>query len=145
MDRVAEALDIVRRAYELGGYDSNVIGMAAEIIAEEVYGMHKAPRGTRAIDGTWAIDGQNHTVQVKAWSEARILTYRRGTFLRLPVEHGPDRLLLLLVRTSKNGYEELYNGPAASCGRIERNGRTRVVRLDSVKSMPEIERLLGEE
>jgi len=31
MSRIEEALDIVKRAKALGDYDSNVIGMAAEI------------------------------------------------------------------------------------------------------------------
>jgi hypothetical protein len=37
VSRVTEALDIVKRAKALGDYDSNVIGMAAEIIAEVQY------------------------------------------------------------------------------------------------------------
>ena len=49
MTRLENGLDLVVRASQLGEYDSNVIGMAAEIIAEEEFGMVKTPRGRRDV------------------------------------------------------------------------------------------------
>jgi hypothetical protein len=51
MSRIAKALEIVKLAKQLGDYDCNVIGMAAEIIAEEEFGMSKAATGMKTIDG----------------------------------------------------------------------------------------------
>lgn len=142
-NRVAEALDIVRRVCALGEYDSNVIGMAAEIIAEDVFGMKRTPRGSKAIDGSWWCGESERTVQVKAWSEARVKRYREGTFFRVEENGAPDELLVLLVYSSKIGYEVLYRGPTNSIGRLEKGGLKRVIRLDSMKSSDEIARLLG--
>ena len=61
-ERTLKALEIVRLAAELGDYDSNVIGMAAEIIAEEEFQMVKIPRGSKAIDGTWPVGDAQWTV-----------------------------------------------------------------------------------
>ena len=71
-ERVAKAFQMVAMAAELGDYDSNVIGMAAEIIAEYELKMEKTPRGHRAVDGIFYLNGIKQTVQVKAWSEHRI-------------------------------------------------------------------------
>lgn len=97
MDRVTEVLDIVSRVSKLGDYDSNVIGMAAEIIAEDEFKMTKMARGAETIDGYWFPDLTRRTVQVKAWSEARVKTYGPGTFFRINEEDGPDDLIVLLI------------------------------------------------
>ena len=54
MSRIAKALEIVKLSKELGDYDCNVIGMAAEIIAEEEFGMSKASTGIAVIP-SWRI------------------------------------------------------------------------------------------
>lgn len=118
-ERTLKALEIVRLAAELGNYDSNVIGMAAEIIAEEEYGMTKAKRGQKDVDGSWLVEENNRTVQVKAWSEKRVKDYRDGTKLRLKLANPPDDLLLLLVHSSERKFTELYKGPATEVGKIE--------------------------
>ncbi|MET4073626.1 hypothetical protein [Hymenobacter sp. UYCo722] len=118
-ERTLKALEIVRLAAELGDYDSNVIGMAAEVIAEEEYGMTKAKRGQKDVDGSWLVEENNRTVQVKAWSEKRIKDYRNGTKLRLKLTNLPDDLLLLLVHSSEQKFTELYTGPALEVGKIE--------------------------
>lgn len=142
--RVTEILDIVRRVCALGEYDSNIIGMAAEIIAEDVFGMTKVSRGTKDIDGYIMLDESKHTVQVKAWSEARIKRYKFGTFLRLKVIGEPDKLLVLLIRNSKAGYEVIYDGSPKDVGYLETNGKSRVIRFDAMKSKVEIQNLLDE-
>src|SRR5436190_960968 len=101
--------------------------MAAEIIAEDVYAMRRVQRGNRTIDGTWWEGADQRTVQVKAWSEARVKRYRHGTFFRIPVASAPDDLLVLLVYSSKAGYDVLYKGPTTNVGRIEKNGVNRVI------------------
>lgn len=141
-ERVLHALDIVRRATALGDYDSNVIGMAAEIIAQDEFGMEKAPRGSKQIDGYWNTPAGRRSVQVKAWSEARIRTYRNGTFFRIDEVGAPQDLLVLLVLGS--GYEVLYNGPRDQAGKIEKGGAKRVVRFDHLKSRAYIDRLVAE-
>ena len=118
-ERTLKALEIVRLAAELGDYDSNVIGMAAEIIAEEEYGMTKAKRGQKDVDGSWLVEENNRTVQVKAWSEKRVKDYRDSTKLRLKLANPPDDLLLLLVHSSERKFTELYKGPATEVGNIE--------------------------
>jgi hypothetical protein len=140
--RVSEALEIVVRACALGEYDTNVIGMAAEIIAEDDFGMSKVARGTRDVDGSWMKDGLNRTVQVKAWSERRIRRYKRGTFLTLREVSLPDDLLLLLIYSSKPGYEILYNGPASNVGLVDSRG-IRVIKFSAVKTSEEIDQILG--
>ncbi len=129
-DRISEALDIVVRSSRLGEYDCNVIGMAAEIIAEDEFGMTKTPRGRRDVDGSWFADGRDHTVQVKAWSEGRVKRYRQFTYLRLKEDALPDVLLCILVYSSKPGYKILYNGSPLEVGYVEKNGRSRVIRFD---------------
>ncbi len=94
MSRIEEALDIVKRAKALGDYDVNVIGMAGEIIAEDRFGMSKTAVGSKTIDGYWRSQEEPRSVQVKGWSDARVRRYRGGTFFRIPVESGPDDLLV---------------------------------------------------
>ena len=117
-ERTLKALEIVRLAAELGDYDSNVIGMAAEIIAEEEYGMTKAKRGQKDVDGKWMVEGNNRTVQVKAWSEKRVKDYRGGTYLYLKLANLPDDLLVLLVHSSERKFTELYKGSASEAGNL---------------------------
>lgn len=142
-ERVAEALDIVVRCSRLGEYDSNVIGMAAEIIAEEDFEMTKTPRGSRDVDGLLFLDGNEQTVQVKAWSESRIKRYRHGTFLRLNETALPDVLLCLLIYCSKPGYEVLYNGSPSMVGYVERTRPTRAIRFDSMLERDKIDLILA--
>ncbi|MBK9527489.1 MAG: hypothetical protein IPO41_04035 [Acidobacteria bacterium] len=120
MNRIDRALNLVVQAAELGEYDSNVIGMAAEVIAEVEFGMTKAARGSRDIDGTWFKDGRDHTVQVKAWSEGRVKKYRQFTYFRLKEQSLPDVLLCILVYSTKPGYEIIYNGEASAVGYVEK-------------------------
>jgi hypothetical protein len=141
-NRVLEALNIVVRVCALGEYDSNVIGMAAEIIAEDMFGMTKTPRGTRHIDGTWMKDGLNQTIQVKAWSEARVTKYKNGTFLRLKETALPDELLVLLIYSSMPGYEIIYKGSPKDVGYVETSKLTRAIRFDTMKSREEISEIL---
>lgn len=129
IDRVSEVLDIVRRVCSLGEYDSNVIGMAAEIIAEDIFRMEKWSRGSKSIDGLWTKDNLGRTVQVKAWSENRVKRYRMGTMLRTNAISSPDDLLLILIFTSKAEYQVLYNGPTNSVGYVETSGLTRLIKL----------------
>ena len=138
MKRVEEALDIVVRAARLGEYDSNVIGMAAEVIAEVEFGMTKSPRGSRDVDGTWFIDGRQYTVQVKGWSEARVKRYKQFTYFRLKEQYLPDVLLCILVYCTKPCYEILYNGSPRAIGYVEKNGRERVIRFADMKSPEEV-------
>ncbi|MGP8154032.1 MAG: DUF6998 domain-containing protein [Smithella sp.] len=147
MDRVSEVLDIVSRVSKLGDYDSNVIGMAAEIIAEDIFKMTKAKRGKKTVDGYWSSDKTQRTVQVKVWSEARVRRYRSGTFFRIVEEDAPDDLIVLLIYSSKPKYERLYNGPARAIGKLEHSskyGIRRVVRFDVMRPKTEINKLLAE-
>jgi len=127
LSRITEALNIVRRAKALGGYDVNVIGMAGEIIAEDHYGMSKTSVGAKSIDGYWKLNGVERSVQVKGWSDARVRRCRGGTFFRIPIQDGPDDLLVILFMAEKEEYEVLYHGPAEAVGKPEKNGRTKVV------------------
>lgn len=147
MDRVLEVLDIVNRASKLGDYDSNVIGMAAEIIAEDIFKMTKVKRGSKTIDGYRFSGETRRTVQVKAWSEGRVKRYRSGTFFRISEGDAPDDLIVLLIYSSKPKYVLLYDGPARAIGRLEHSekyGIRRVIRFDTLRSGAEIEKLLNE-
>ena len=140
-DRVKEALDIVRRAKALGDYDSNVIGMAAEIIAEEEHEMTKAPVGTRDIDGCLPND---KTIQVKGWSCSRVLTYRGGTFFRIPPVGGADMLMVILIYSRLAEYEVLYFGKSDDVGEIGslRGKQERRVSLRNLRDEGEINCIL---
>ena len=147
MDRVPEVLDIVSRVSKLGDYDSYVIGMAVEIIAEDKFKMSKTDRGKKTIDCYWFSYLTRRTVQVKAWSEDKIKKYRSGTFFRISEEDAPDDLIVLLIYNSKPKYEVLYNGPARAIGQLEHSkkyGSRRKVRFDSLRSSAQIEKLLDE-
>ncbi len=143
MNRVTEALDIVVRVAALGDYDSNVIGMAAEIIAEDIFGMTKASRGKKDIDGLWKTGEETRTVQVKAWSEARVKKYRAGTFLRVKEVSASDDLLVLLIYCSKPDYAVLYHGPTKAVGYIEPSGASRAIRFDTMKTRDEVQQILN--
>lgn len=142
MNRVKKALDMVVGAAELGKYDSNVIGMAAEIIAEEEFGMRKAKRGNKDVDGTWFKDDREHTVQVKAWSEDRVNAYKQFTYLRLREDSLPDVLICILVYSSKPDYEIIYNGSPRDVGYVEKNGRDRVIRFGHMRPSDEVASIL---
>jgi hypothetical protein len=135
--RVYKALDLVRLATELGEYDSNVIGMAGEVIAQEHFGMRKAARGKRAVDGVLTVDGVERSVQVKAWSEARIRRYGSRTFFRITEEAHPEHLLVLLVYSSKPHYEVLYNGPRGGTGKLESSEKVRIITFASLVTSAE--------
>ena len=120
----------MKRAKALGDYDVNVIGMAGEIIAEDQFGMSKTTVGSKTIDGYWRPRGESRSVQVKGWSDARVRRYRSSTFFRVPSEGGPDDLLVILFLAAKMEYVILFNGPTNSVGVMEKNGKTKVVRLD---------------
>jgi len=141
MSRIEEALDIVKRAKALGGYDSNVIGMAAEIIAEDVFGMVKAPAGTKNIDGHLVQNGVKVSIQVKSFSSGRVLRYKGGTFFRIP-ENGSEKLIVLLIYSHLAEYEVLYNGSAATVGKKENNKARRIIRLDSLKKQSEVDAII---
>ena len=114
-NRVDEVLDLVRRADGLGEYDHNLIGMAGEIIAEDCFGMEKAPRGAKGIDGYWRKDGERRSVQVKAWSRDRLDRYGNRAMFRIKPD-STDDLLVILVEA--NNYQVLYSGPADAVGVI---------------------------
>ena len=141
MDRVKEALEIVRRTKALGDYDSHVIGMAAEIIAEEEYGMKKTPVGAQGIDGHLA---DNKTIQVKGLSSVRVLKHKGGT--RVHVWDGCVMLLIILFYPRLVEYEVLYYGELKKIGTINEKSKyrkklKRQVRLDQIKSC-EIDNIL---
>lgn len=141
MSRVHEALDIAKRAKALGDYDSNVIGMVAEIIAEDVLGMIKSPAGTKNIDGHILENGKKLSVQVKAFSSGRVLRYKGGAKFRIS-ENGSEKLIVILVYSNLAEYEILYNGNADSVGKKESNKNTRIIQLNSLKSKSEVEGIL---
>lgn len=141
MSRVQEALDIVKRAKSLGDYDSNVIGMAAEIIAEDELGMVKAPTGTKDIDGHIIEAGEQHSVQVKAFSSGRLLRYKGSAMFRVPL-NGSNKLIVILIYSKLAEYEILYIGEAASAGKRENNKSARIITLNSLKTKSEIEEIL---
>jgi hypothetical protein len=125
MDRVHESLDIVKRAKALGDYDSNVIGMAAEIIAEDVLGMRKAATGNKDIEGYFFEGDEKVSVQVKAFSSGRILKYKGAAKFRIP-ENGSDKLIVIVLYSNLAEYEIIYNGDAKLAGKKKKKIRERI-------------------
>lgn len=142
--RVSEALDIVRRVCNLGDYDSNVIGMAAEIIAEDVFGMKKVSRGRRDIDGVWLRDGALRTVQVKAWSERRVGRYRANTYFDVKESTASEDLLVLLIYSSRVDYKVIYRGLTRNIGNISTSGVQRRVHIRSMLPPEDLHNFLKE-
>jgi len=142
MNRVQEVLDIVKRAKSLGDYDSNVIGMAAEIIAEDEFGMSKSPTGAKDIDGYWYRNNNKVSIQVKAFSSGRVQRYKGSTKFRIK-ENGSDHLLVILFYSDICEYEVLYSGPPSKIGKIENGKNTRIITLNSIKEKLEIEKILA--
>ena len=139
-NRINEALDIVRRAKALGGYDSNVIGMAAEIIAEEEFGMKKTAPGAGKSGGR--LPG-GESVQIKGWACARVQEFEAETFFRLPV-NGAEKLLAVLIYSRLAEYEILYFGESEKIGAVEtvRGREIRRVSLGMLKTGEEINAIL---
>ena len=81
--------------------------------------MTKTKRGQKDVDGSWLVEENSRTVQVKAWSEKRVKDCRDDTKLRLKLANPPDDLLVLLVHSSERKFTELYKGPASEVGNIE--------------------------
>ena len=143
MNRIAEALDIVRRAKLLGDYDSNVVGMAAEVVAEDCFRMTKSPAGSKYIDGHWSPNGLPRSVQVKGWSSNRVARYRGASFFTVSATTHADDLLVLLFYWRVMEYEVLYVGPTNEVGLLQREGRQRYVRLDDLKKGTALEPIIA--
>jgi hypothetical protein len=141
LDRIREALDIVYRAKMLGNYDSNVVGMAGEVIAEEALGMQKASAGMRNIDGHRLIDGTARTVQVKSWSSTRVARYGAPVFCTMRADQQADDLVVILVYCEEREYEVLYDGPSTAIGQVRSQG-TRYVRLDDLAQGDRLEEIV---
>jgi hypothetical protein len=138
-DRVTRALRIAKLAHSLGEYDTNVLGMVGEVVAEDVLGMRKAPKQSKDIDGHIVVNGIASSVQVKALSSARILSYGPGAKFRIAAGEHPQRLVVLLVRSKLARYQVLYDGPASAIGKIEMVSGTqrRGIRLGDIYNQRE--------
>lgn len=132
MDRIAEALDIVRRAKRLGDYDSNVVGMAGEVIAEQAFGMRKSSAGSQNVDGYWGDASARRSVQVKSWSSTRVARYGGAVFCTVRASKHADDLVVILIFCEEMAYEVLYSGPADRVGRLRDSGKERYIRLDDL-------------
>lgn len=141
MDRIAEALEIVRRAKALGDYDSNVIGMAAEVIAEERFGLTRTKAGSNDIDGYITIDGEQRSVQVKGWSSGRVKRYKGGAKITVRTAGCASHLLVIVFYPSAAQYEVIYNGPMHRAGKVEKSGIKRVILFKDLVHASEIERI----
>jgi uncharacterized protein DUF6998 len=119
MNRVTRALRIAKLAHSLGNYDTNVMGMVGEVIAEEIFGMTKTSRQTKDVDGHIMIDGAARSVQVKTLSCERLATYGGGAKFRVAEGSHPERLLVLVVFSQVGKYEVAYNGPTGAVGKVE--------------------------
>ena len=141
MDRIAAALDIVRRANALGDYDSNVIGMAAEIVAEERFGLVRTRSGSRDIDGHMVVDGEKRSVQVKAWSSSRLKRYQGGAKITLHTSGIADYLLVMVFYASVSQYEVIYHGPTNRAGKIEKSGVKRIILFRDLMHPADVSRI----
>lgn len=119
MNRVTRALRIAKLAHSLGNYDTNVMGMVGEVIAEEVFGMTKTSKQAKDIDGHIMIDGASRSVQVKTLSCERVASYGGSAKFRVAEGDHPERLLVLVVFSRAAKYEVAYHGPTAAVGKVE--------------------------
>lgn len=110
---------IAKLAHSLGGYDTNVMGMVGEVIAEETLGMAKAPAQSKDIDGHLLLAGERRSLQVKTLSAARLTTYGRGAKFRVAAGVHPEQLLVLVVFPRAASYKVAYFGPTTSVGKLE--------------------------
>ena len=141
MDRIAEALEIVKRAKALGDYDSNVIGMAAEVVSEELFGLRRTKSGHKDIDGYISVDGTLKSVQVKAWSSSRVRRYKGGVEIAVKTEGIADRLIVIVFYSELGEYEVIYNGPMAGVGKLDKSGRKRIILFKHLVSSSDLERV----
>jgi hypothetical protein len=141
MDRIEEALEIVRRAKALGDYDSNVIGMAAEIIAEERFGLVRTKSGSKDIDGYMVVNGEQRSVQVKAWSSSRLKRYQGGAKITIRTAGSADHLLVIVFYASVSQYEVIYNGPTNRAGKIEKSGIKRIILFKDLMHPTDVARI----
>jgi hypothetical protein len=119
LNRVTRALRIAKLAHSLGNYDTNVMGMAGEVIAEEIFGMAKAAKQSKDVDGHIMMDGAARSVQVKTMSCERLATYGGGAKFRVSEGSHPERLLVLIVFSQLGKYEVAYHGPTEAVGKVE--------------------------
>ena len=146
--RVRRALRIVALARSLGDYDTNVLGMVGEIIAEDLLKLKKAPKQSKDIDGHYFHKDNQVSVQVKALSTSRIARYGGGVKFRISADIHPQHLVVLLVFRKRPAYIMLYQGPSQEVGKTELvNGITRrgVTIHDIYKGRPsELNALIAE-
>ena len=143
MDRIAEALEIVRRAKALGDYDSNVIGMAAEIVAEERFGLKRTSSGSKDIDGHVVVDGVTRSVQVKGFSSGRIQRYQGGAKFAIHTSGCADMLLVLVFYAKIAEYEVVFYGPTRDVGKVSGCGTKRIVFLRDLATPKDVARICG--
>jgi hypothetical protein len=141
MDRITEALEIVKRAKALGDYDSNVIGMAAEIVAEERFGLVRTKSGSKDIDGHFTVNGELRSVQVKGWSNSRLNRYKGGAKITVKTAGIADYLLVIVFYASVAQYEVIYNGPMHRAGKIERSGVKRIILFKDLVHSADVARI----
>src|SRR5438552_1854733 len=96
--RVRRVLRIARLTRGLGpDYDCTIVGVAGEVIAEEILGMKKAPRQSRGVDGHIQSNGRNESVQVKSLSSGRVRKSREQATFKICSDPSPDRLVVVVV------------------------------------------------
>lgn len=118
--RVEIALKIVKLAHSLGSdYDSNVIGLAGEVIAEEFLGMKKAKRQSRDIDGHIETIEGRQSVQVKTLSSLRIRKHGGTVKVRVAASKELTRLAVILIFPERGEFAILYDGLTQNVGKIE--------------------------
>jgi hypothetical protein len=137
--RVRNVLVIARQLRELcesGGepYDCNIIGIAGEIIAEELFAMKRATRQTRHIDGWIDINGVNRTIQVKSISSSRIRKHRGLVTFKISTSPSPEMLLVVVVLDKIGTFEIAYFGEANLVGAKPQsiNGKRRAITLNNL-------------
>ena len=118
-DRITTALEIARLARSLGNFDTNVLGMVGEVIAQDVLGMTKAPPQSKGIDGHIQVGTAQRSVQVKALSARRVAGKRPvgSSGFRVAWGDHPERLVVVIVFTKIGKYQIIFNNDASSVGK----------------------------
>jgi hypothetical protein len=112
--RLQKAIDANEIVRSLGDYDSAIVGVLGEVYAEEIFGMKKAPRGTKGIDGYI----RNQSVSVKSKESDKT-----GRYVTVDLKHIAD--LLVIVVLCQNGFICHYGPIPVSLitSLVRKNGR----------------------
>ncbi len=134
MNRVKRVLRIHQLAHSLGVYDSSIVGMAGEVIAEQDFGMMRTKRQNPGFDGYVIVNGMSETMEVKSLSTSRLRQHGGKATFKVSKTSEPVHLLVLAIFEKQSKYEVLFHGRTSTVGNPSRTNKStrRAIRVEEL-------------